>query len=1109
MTVSELLNLWCSHTEVQKINNLLKTPATNLKISGHSGSGFGFIAAAVAAIQKRPQLFVLDDKEQAAYFFNDLENIAGNRQVFFFPASYRNPYQTSTTDNSNVVLRAEVLNKISSSDKEVFIITYPEALAEQVVTKKHLTQNTLQIETGIEYSLDFINELLLEYEFDRVDFVFSPGQFAIRGGIVDVFSFSNERPYRIVFNGDEAESIRIFDPASQLSVAAMKRISIVPNVQRKLLRESRQGFIDFLPENTIIWLHNTSVMRGVLDEVYQKAITAYNTLESPLNHLTPSEMYTSGTDIIHQLSKFQTIDCGTEIFNANAISVTFSQRSQPAFNKNFELLINNLRANTTTGFNNLIFSNQPKQIERLYSVFEDIGKDVAFTPLTIAIHQGFVDDTLKLICYTDHQIFDRYHRFRLKEGFNKTEEAITIRELSSLQKGDFVVHVDHGVGVFSGLEKIMVNGKEQEAVRLVYHDNDILYVSIHSLHRISKYTGKDGTQPRLHKLGGTAWATAKQKTKKKIKEIAYDLIKLYAKRKASKGFAFRPDTYLQTELEASFIYEDTPDQEKATVAVKRDMEATSPMDRLICGDVGFGKTEIAIRAAFKAATDGKQVAVLVPTTILCLQHFKSFSERLKDFPVTVDYINRFRSAAKQKATLEALANGKVDIIIGTHKLVGKGIKFKDLGLMVIDEEQKFGVAVKDKLKTLRENVDTLTLTATPIPRTLQFSLMGARDLSIINTPPPNRYPVQTEMHSFSEEFLRDAVSYEVQRGGQVYVVNNRIQNIHEVAGMIQRLCPNVKIAIGHGQMDGEKLEDIMLGFMDGQFDVLVATSIIESGIDVPNANTMIIYDAHMFGLSDLHQLRGRVGRSNRKAFCYLFTPPVQHLSTEARKRLHAIEQFSHLGSGFNIAMRDLDIRGAGNLLGAEQSGFINDIGIEMYQKILDEALTELKQTEFSDLFPESALFQTEDCQIETDLDIKIPDDYVNVVAERLQLYRGLDEVEDEEHLLKKKEELEDRFGPIPEPLVNLFQSLRMRWVARKIGFGKIIIKSGKMLAYFAAREDQNYYQGATFGKVLKFVQAHQQEVTLSQKNDRLRLLSDKNNLDDVIYLFEKIIDETT
>jgi transcription-repair coupling factor (superfamily II helicase) len=655
----------------------------------------------------------------------------------------------------------------------------------------------------------------------------------------------------------------------------------------------------------------------------------------------------------------------------------------------------------------------------------------------------------------------------------------------------------------------MVNGKEQEAVRLVYHDNDILYVSIHSLHRISKFTGKDGTQPRLHKLGGTAWSTAKQKTKKKIKEIAYDLIKLYAKRKASKGFAFRPDTYLQTELEASFIYEDTPDQEKATVAVKRDMEATSPMDRLICGDVGFGKTEIAIRAAFKAATDGKQVAVLVPTTILCLQHFKSFSERLKDFPVTVDYINRFRSAAKQKVTLEALASGKVDIIIGTHKLVGKGIKFKDLGLMVIDEEQKFGVAVKDKLKTLRENVDTLTLTATPIPRTLQFSLMGARDLSIINTPPPNRYPVQTEMHSFSEEFLRDAVSYEVQRGGQVYVVNNRIQNIHEVAGMIQRLCPNVKIAIGHGQMDGEKLEDIMLGFMDGQFDVLVATSIIESGIDVPNANTMIIYDAHMFGLSDLHQLRGRVGRSNRKAFCYLFTPPVQHLSTEARKRLHAIEQFSHLGSGFNIAMRDLDIRGAGNLLGAEQSGFINDIGMEMYQKILDEALTELKQTEFSDLFPESALFQTEDCQIETDLDIKIPDDYVNVVAERLQLYRELDEVEDEEHLLKKKEELEDRFGPIPEPLVNLFQSLRMRWVARKIGFGKIIIKSGKMLAYFAAREDQNYYQGATFGKVLKFVQAHQQEVTLSQKNDRLRLLSDKNNLDDVIHLFERIIEETS
>jgi transcription-repair coupling factor (superfamily II helicase) len=1106
MTLSDLRQITRSHPAVSRISDLIRTVGTGVRLTGLSGAGVSLVADKVSDADGGVHLFVLNDKEGAAYFLNDLENLRDGKQVLFFPESYRHPYQTEDTDNSNVVLRAEVLNRISESPKKLAIVTYPAALSEKVVTRKHLQQHTLEIRKGISYSIDFINEVLLEYEFDKVDFVFNPGQFAIRGGIVDVFSFSNDHPYRIVFDGDDVESIRMFDPSTQLSVAQMDHIAIVPNVQRKLLQESRQSFLEFLPESTTVWLWSAALLRGALDEYCRKAQTAYDKINSPLAHLTPVELYVDGVIFFHQLQGHTTIEVG-DTFRKDATEIAFEQQPQPGFSKNFELLMQDLRKNTKAGYTNVILSNQPKQIERLYAIFEDIGKDVEFKPITIALHSGFIDHTLKLACYTDHQIFDRYHRFRLKEGFRRTQETMSMKELASLQKGDFVVHVDHGVGVFSGLEKINVNGKEQEAIRLVYDGNDILYVSIHSLHRISKYTGKEGTHPKLHKLGSNAWANTKAKTKKKIKEIAYDLIKLYAKRKASNGFAFHPDTYLQTELEASFIYEDTPDQEKATAAVKKDMEEPFPMDRLICGDVGFGKTEIAIRAAFKAATDGKQVAILVPTTILSLQHYKSFSERLRQFPVKVDYINRFKSAGKQKETLDNLANGKVDIVIGTHKLVSKGVKFKDLGLLIIDEEQKFGVAVKDKLKTMREHVDTLTLTATPIPRTLQFSLMGARDLSIINTPPPNRHPVQTELHAFTEEFLRDAVTYEIQRGGQVYVVNNRIQNIQEVAGMIQRLCPNVRIAIGHGQMDGDKLEEVMLDFMDGQYDVLVATSIIESGIDVPNANTMIIYDAHMFGLSDLHQLRGRVGRSNRKAFCYLFTPPLHHLTTEARKRLHAIEQFSHLGSGFSIAMRDLDIRGAGNLLGAEQSGFIADIGMEMYQKILDEAMQELRKEEFHEVFPDQPTsYQVSDCVIETDLEIMIPDDYVNVVAERLQLYRELDELTDEKALQVMQHQLEDRFGPIPEPLENLLDTIRMRWLAKDLGLEKVVLKSRKLIAYFGAPEDSDFYQGDVFGQVLLFVRDHGKKITLSEKAGKLRLVADNvSSVEEIVALFSDIV----
>lgn len=1106
MILSELREKFLNHPATLAAEDLLRNGKTALNLRGYAGSGISLIADALCSKTKGFHLFILNDKEEAAYLFNDLETLREGKNVLFFPESYRHPYQIEQTDNSNVVLRAEVLSKISASPRDLLVVSYPAALAEQVVTKKHLEQNTLEMKKGVDYSMDFINEVLLEYDFEKVDFVFNPGQFAVRGGIVDVFSFSNDHPYRIVFDGDTAESIRMFDPSSQLSVATMDRINIVPNVQQKLLHESRQPFLEFLPEKTTIWLWSAAMIKGKLDDGYRKAVSSFEKNDSVLNHLPPADLYVDGQRFLNQLMRLTTIEIGSEVWKPGAEAIVIQQNEQPAFNKNFELLMDNLRSNTKAAYDNLIFSNQPKQIERLYAIFEDIGKDVSFTPVTFAIHSGFIDESLKLVCYTDHQIFDRYHKFRLKEGFKKTEESITLKELAGLQKGDFVVHVDHGVGVFSGLEKIDVNGKEQEAVRLIYDGSDILYVSIHSLHRISKYTGKEGTQPRLHKLGGTAWATTKAKTKKKIKEVAYDLIKLYAKRKASQGFAFSPDTYLQTELEASFIYEDTPDQEKATTSVKADMESQSPMDRLICGDVGFGKTEIAIRAAFKAATDGKQVAVLVPTTILCLQHYKTFSERLKDFPVRVDYINRFKSAGKQKQTLEDLAKGKTDIIIGTHKLVSKNVKFKDLGLMIIDEEQKFGVSVKDKLKMIRAQVDTLTLTATPIPRTLQFSLMGARDLSIIQTPPPNRHPVQTELVSFNEEILRDAIIYEVQRGGQVYVVNNRIQNIKEVAGLIQRLCPSVRIAIGHGQMEGEKLEEIIVDFMEGQTDVLVATSIVESGIDVPNANTMIIYDAHMFGLSDLHQLRGRVGRSNKRAFCYLITPPVHLLTPEARKRLHAIEQFSHLGSGFSIAMRDLDIRGAGNLLGAEQSGFISDIGIEMYQRILNEAVRELRTEEFADLFPEDAhQLNDNDCVIETDLEIMIPDDYINVVAERLQIYRELDELKDEKALLETRQALEDRFGPIPEPLENLFETIRMRWVAQKLGLGKVIIKTGKMIAYFAAAEDAPWYHGEVFGAILEFVKNNPRRIGLNEKNGKLRLTAEVSGVAQVAEMFSGIL----
>lgn len=1095
MNIPELKSLFSQSKNTQVLlETLQENELSHIQLKGLMGSSPAFFSQALFQQFPINQLFILNDKEEAAYFLNDLEHIVGEDKVLFFPPSYKRAYQIEETDNSNILLRAEVLNSLSKKSSSKIIVTYPDALAEKVVTKKSLEQNTFRINQGDELSIEFINDVLFEYGFEREDFVVEPGQFAIRGGIVDVFSFSNDYPYRIEFFGDEVESIRTFDPVSQLSIQTYKRLAVIPNVQTTLLKESRESFLEFLPKNTLIWIKDVSLTANQIDKDFEKAIAAYSEVEnSPLKHLQPEEIFSGKEDFLKEIEQKNTIEYGMQFYFNPDKEIAFNQKPQPSFNKNFTLLHEDIQGKKKEGYTNIILADNTKQVERLHSIFEDIGKELEISSILLPIHEGFVDLDLKLTCYTDHQIFNRYQRFKLKDAYNKKTEAITLKELNELSPGDFITHIDHGVGRFSGLEKIDVNGKMQEAIRIVYSNNDLLYVNIHSLHKITKYVGKDGTPPTVNRLGSNTWQKVKQKTKSKIKEVAFDLIKLYAKRRANKGFQFSPDTYLQTELEASFVYEDTPDQLKATVDVKKDMEAEYPMDRLVCGDVGFGKTEIAIRAAFKAVADSKQVAVLVPTTILALQHYKTFKKRLKDFPCNIDYINRFKSAKQQKETLQKLENGEVDILIGTHRIVGKDVKFLDLGLLIIDEEQKFGVSVKDKLKTMKTNVDTLTLTATPIPRTLQFSLMAARDLSNITTPPPNRQPVDTKLIAFNEEIIRDAVSYEVSRGGQVFFINNRVENIKEVAGMINRLCPDVSVLIAHGQMKGDELEQKMMAFVDGEYDVLVATTIIESGLDIPNANTIIINNANHFGLSDLHQMRGRVGRSNKKAFCYLLTPPMHELTPEARKRLTAIEQYSDLGSGFQIALRDLDIRGAGNLLGAEQSGFISEIGFEMYQKILQEAIDELKENEFKDLYAEELKNKdfVKDCQLETDLEILIPDSYITNIAERLNIYRNIDSLEKDEALENYKNHLVDRFGELPTQTEDLFEAVRLRWIAQKIGFEKLVLKQKKLIGYFITNQESPYYQSASFTNVLKHVQANPHVCKMKEKNNKLSLVFDE------------------
>ncbi|MDA0729184.1 MAG: transcription-repair coupling factor [Bacteroidetes bacterium] len=1104
MRPADLLQFFVRDPRNGALRGALSDRGNKVELHGAVGSGIPLVTAGVLCHeeelrQPRHHVFILDDKEQAAYFMNDLQAVLENiRPVLFYPRSARVPYaEEEAVENANIAMRAEVLNEINGGRDGLCIVTFPEALAEQVITRKELSDQTFTISTGESYTMDFLDEVLLAYEFEKVDFVYEPGQYSMRGGIVDIFSFSFDHPYRLEFFGDEVESIRKFDPTSQLSVAKMTRATIVPNVGNARLHEAHEPFFSFLPPESVLWMADAKRCQDGLDKAMERARSHFDRLNGEVKRTPPEELYLDGSQLDGLLEPFTVVEFGGGSTWPQRTILKYGMTAQPAFNKQFDLISSNLRANHKNGYVNVVVSGQATQLERLHDVFHDrLEEDeepVPYKPIPMELSEGFVDKELKVLVYTDHQLFERYHRFRLKEGFRKNKEALTIKELMSLEVGDFVVHIDHGIGEFSGLHKIEVNGKMQEAIRLTYRGGDVLYVSIHSLHRISKYSSKEGTQPKINKLGTNTWAQTKQKTKGRVKQIAYDLLQLYAKRKAAPGHAYPNDGYLQHALEASFMYEDTPDQNAASEAVKEDMLKSTPMDRLVCGDVGFGKTEIAIRAAFRAACDGKQVAVLVPTTILSMQHFKSFSRRLREFPVHVEFINRFKTGKALTETLKRVEKGEVDILVGTHALVGKRVKFKDLGLLVIDEEQKFGVGVKDKLKTLKANVDTLTLTATPIPRTLQFSLMGARDLSIIRTPPPNRHPVDTVITGFNEEVIRDAIAYEISRGGQAYFVHNRVGNIQEVAGMVQRLVPDAKVGIGHGQMEGKELEDVMAKFIDGAYDVLVATTIIESGIDISNANTMLINEAHKFGLSDLHQLRGRVGRSNRKAFCYLMAPPLSALPAESRKRLQALEQFSDLGSGMQIAMRDLDIRGAGDLLGAEQSGFINDLGFDMYQRLLAEAVRELKEEQFKDLMEaeqaESGKY-VEETVLETDLSLLIPDHYVSDIPERISLYRELDDLHNSGELQGFRHRLEDRFGPLPEETEELLGTIRLRWVAQWLGMEKLVLKSGKLIAAFVSDEESAYYQGPTFARVLDYLKNHAKDASMYQRNGGLRLRID-------------------
>lgn len=1099
MRVEEFLKLYQADGFVQTvIQKITAEQPVAVQVKGLIGSLDAVLAATAYQIHPATYLYILHDREEAAYFQNDLQNLIVDHEVLFFPTSYKKPYQFEETENANILQRAEVLNQVNQKRSTgELIVTYPEALTEKVINKKSLRENTFAAKAGDRLDTTFISEFLVGYDFEKTDFVYEAGQFSIRGGIIDVFSYANELPFRLELFGDEIESIRTFDPATQLSVETVPEISLIPNVQTKLLQETREAFLEFLPDNAIVFAKDVELTLETVQRYFEKAEQSFQLIlqESGNTQIIsqPDNLFETRRSFLHQLKKHPVVEFGKRFYFKTDSKFTYAASPQPSFNKDFKRLIENLQENQSHGITNVLISDSEKQIERLRTIFDELDPFTTFQPLAISFREGFLDKQLQLACYTDHQIFERYHKYKTRDKFSKSK-ALTLKELRSLQPGDYVTHVDYGIGRFAGLEKLDVNGREQEAIRLVYRDDDLLYVSIHALHKIAKFTGKEGSVPQMSKLGSADWENKKARAKKQVKDIAKELIELYAKRRAAPGYAFSKDSFLQAELESSFLYEDTPDQAKATADVKEDMQQSHPMDRLVCGDVGFGKTEVAIRAAFKAVYDNKQVAVLVPTTVLAMQHYKTFNDRFEQFPITVEYINRFKTTQQIKETLKKLEEGKINVLIGTHRIVSKDVKFKDLGLLVVDEEQKFGVKTKERLKELRVNVDVLTLTATPIPRTLHFSLMGARDLSIIATPPPNRQPVTTELQVFNETLVRDAISFELRRGGQAFFVHNRVGDIEEIGSIILRLVPDARIGVAHGQMEGSRLEKNMMKFIEGEYDVLVSTNIIESGLDIPNANTIIINQAHMFGLSDLHQMRGRVGRSNKKAFCYLLTPALSAMTTEARKRLSTLEEFSELGDGFKVAMRDLDIRGAGNLLGAEQSGFISDLGFEMYHDILDNAVQELKESDFRDLFiKEIAVKEKEivtDCVIETDLQLLIPEQYVANISERLNLYAQLDNIKDQESLQKFQSALMDRFGPLPDEVKELIQTVQLRWIAEKLGIEKLSIKNELMRGYFVPPENEAYYKSDRFERVLQYLQRNPRKSRLKESKNKLSIIFD-------------------
>ncbi|MFN7686961.1 MAG: transcription-repair coupling factor [Sphingobacteriales bacterium] len=1117
MNLTVLMDKYVHDPRIQAITDRIGMPSPKpLKLTQLYGSASQFVVAATYAHPRAAgmnHLVILNDAEEAAYFHNTLENLTKAIDLFYFPSSFKNRKNYRLLNSSHVMLRTEALTRFSHEGNKRIMVTYPEALFEKVVLPATLSKHIIRIKTNDTLDVNSLMEQFVGYGFERTDFVYQPGQFAMRGGILDIYSFGNDKPYRVELFGNDVDSIRIFDPETQLSERKLLQVTIIPNVETQFEDGEKISMLNYLPENTMVWIRDRQFFHdSLVNQEEDLALFFERNQESPVSESEEGEEklqvrasdFETADNLMRQLQQRILIEMGGQAQDQlKEEERSFHTREQPAFNRKFDMLINDLKAHDKRLYSVFLFAENPKQLERLHSIFTDLKAEIQFTPVPTAIHEGFIDEDLKVVCYTDHQIFQRYHKYKVKQAYNKNK-ALTLRALRELQPGDYVVHIDHGIGVFSGLQKIESNGRTQEAVRLLYKDSDILYVNINSLHKISKYTGKEGHVPKVNKLGSDAWQKLKEKTKTKVKEIAFDLIKLYAQRKAQPGFPHAPDNYMQLELESSFLYEDTPDQGRAIADVKKDMEAPHPMDRLVCGDVGFGKTEIAVRAAFKTCLDGKQAAVLVPTTILAYQHYKTFSQRLKDFPVTVDFVNRFKSTKEKKETLKKLEEGKIDIIIGTHALIGKEVKFKDLGLLVIDEEQKFGVGHKEKIKTLKTTVDCLTLTATPIPRTLQFSLMGARDLSIINTPPPNRQPIQTEVHGFNEDFIRDAIYFETERGGQVFFIHNRVQNIMEMAAMIRGLCPDLSVGVAHGQLEGFELEQRILDFIDRKYDVLVCTNIVESGVDIANVNTIIVNNAHQFGLSDLHQLRGRAGRSNKKAFCYLLAPSMATLPTDSRKRLQTLEQFSDLGSGFQIAMRDLDIRGAGNLLGGEQSGFLVEIGFEMYQKVLDEAIRELKRTSFRELFKDEIQKQDDfvhDCTIDTDLEILIPDRYVENTAERLSLYSRLDNCRDEEDLKSFHQEMEDRFGPIPQSVEDLFTTVRCRKMAVEIGFERMVLKDDTLRCYFVNNPDSPYFESPVFNALLHYVQTRTNKARLKQTGKNFMLIVDDIRTMEDLYRF--------